>query len=184
MDQNVVQPLMLKVKTCLRTALDQFSRGFWYFEHLHLAYSAAQMQSLTQVDGFSHTFCSTSILSTFYSQGLSMPLITEKMSTPNYHYILVVWCSIVYIFNACKLIKPSWRADVATLSCTLPVTSICVYMYLLAVVDQIRLLVWKIILPCPPYKNICNVKQLFAPCNHFMERPPSRGAVIKHVVNI
>ena len=39
----------------------------------------------------------------------------------------------------------------------------------------------KKILPCPPYKKVCNVKQLFAPCNHFMERPPSRVAVIKHV---
>ena len=35
-----------------------------------------------------------------------------------------------------------------------------------------------------PLQKVCNVKQLFAPCNHFLERPPSRGAVIKHVVNI
>ena len=42
----------------------------------------------------------------------------------------------------------------------------------------------KKILPCPPYKKVCNVKQLFAPCNHFLERPPSRVAVIKHVINI
>ena len=60
-----VRPVMPKVKTCLSKALDQSSRGFWYFEHLNLAYRAGQMQSLTQVDGFYHTFYSTSILSTF-----------------------------------------------------------------------------------------------------------------------
>ena len=32
--------------------------------------------------------------------------------------------------------------------------------------------------PVPLTKKICNVKQIFALCNHFMERPPSRGAVI------
>ena len=65
MDQNVVRPVMLQVKTCQSKAFDQSSRGFWYFEHLNLAYRVAQMQSLTQVDGFYHTFCSTSILSAF-----------------------------------------------------------------------------------------------------------------------
>ena len=65
MDQNVVRPEVPKVKTCLSKALDQSSRGFWYFEHLKLAYRAAQMQSLTQIDGIYHTFCSTSILSTY-----------------------------------------------------------------------------------------------------------------------
>ena len=52
-----------------RKALDQSSRGLWYFEHLNLAYRAAQMQGLTQVDGFYHTFCSTSILSPFLFMG-------------------------------------------------------------------------------------------------------------------
>ena len=32
--RRFVQPIMLEVKTCLRKALDQFSRVFWYFEHL------------------------------------------------------------------------------------------------------------------------------------------------------
>ena len=65
MDQNLVRPVMPEVKTCQMKALDQSSRGFWYFEHLNLAYRAAQMQSLTQEDGFYHTLSSTSILSTF-----------------------------------------------------------------------------------------------------------------------
>ena len=66
MDQNVVRPVMPQVKRCRSKALDQSSRGFWYFEHLNLAYRAAQMKSLTQVDGFYHTFCSIPILSTFF----------------------------------------------------------------------------------------------------------------------
>ena len=37
--------------------------------------------------------------------------------------------------------------------------------------------------PCSPYKKICILKQLFAPCNYFLERPPSRDAVFKDVVN-
>ena len=53
------------LKTCQSKALDQSSRGFWYFEHLNLAYRATQMQSLTEIDGLYHTFCSTSSLSTF-----------------------------------------------------------------------------------------------------------------------
>ena len=65
MDQNVVRPVMPQVKTCLSEALDQSSQGFWYFEHLNLAYRAAEVQSSTLLDGFYHTFCSTSILSTF-----------------------------------------------------------------------------------------------------------------------
>ena len=67
MDQNVVPLVMTQVKTYmyLSDALVQSSRGFGYFEHLNLVYKAAQMQSLTQEDGFYHTFCSTSILSTF-----------------------------------------------------------------------------------------------------------------------
>ena len=63
--KNVFRTVMSKVKTCLSKALDQSSRGFWYFEHLNHAYRAAQTQNSTQVDGFYHTFCSTSILSTF-----------------------------------------------------------------------------------------------------------------------
>ena len=39
----------------------------------------------------------------------------------------------------------------------------------------------KKILPCPPHKKVCNVKQLFAPCNPFMECSSSKGAVIKHL---
>ena len=66
MDQNVIRPVMPKrVKTSPSKALDQSSRGFWYFEHLNLACRAAQIQNLPQVDWFYHTFCSTSILSTF-----------------------------------------------------------------------------------------------------------------------
>ena len=50
-DQNLVRPVKPQVKTCLSKVLDQSSWDFWYFEHLNLAYRAAQMQSLTQVDG-------------------------------------------------------------------------------------------------------------------------------------
>ena len=67
--RDVIRPVVPQVKTCLSKALDQYSRSFWYFENLNLAYRAAQMQSLTQVDGFYHTFCSTSILSTFFFIG-------------------------------------------------------------------------------------------------------------------
>ena len=74
-DQNVVRPTILEVKMHLRKALDQSARGFWYFEHLNLAYRAAQTQSLTQVDGFFYTFCSTSIVSTFLFIGPSQPII-------------------------------------------------------------------------------------------------------------
>ena len=35
--------------------------------------------------------------------------------------------------------------------------------------------------PVPLTKKICILKQLFAPCNYFLEHPPSRGAVFKDV---
>ena len=50
--------------------------------------------------------------------------------------------------------------------------------------NQTKPLIQERILPCNPYKKVCNLKQLFAPCDHFMERPPSGDAVIKHFVNI
>ena len=49
------------------------SRGFWYFEHLILADKSAQMQSLTQIDGFYHRLVFMASVTGDLSSHLSTP---------------------------------------------------------------------------------------------------------------
>ena len=61
------RPVMLKVNTCRKKAIDKFSLDFWYCEQVNRASRAPQMQISTQeVTGFWHTFCSASIMSTLF----------------------------------------------------------------------------------------------------------------------
>ena len=76
-----------KVKTCLTKALDQWSRGFWYFEHLNFAYRAAQMQNLMQLDGFdlSNLLLNLNVFHFFLSIG---PYLGGKPGQHGFHWKL------------------------------------------------------------------------------------------------